>query len=69
MQGTSKEGQCRYGGRVFEDVDVTPAGAEKERYFTRCKKYGLVIDAYRCGSVNKAVAGWARFAGKLVSGI
>lgn len=38
--------KCPCGSKYFEDVDVTPVGASNRRYFTRCKRCGLVIAVY-----------------------
>lgn len=40
--------KCSCGSHSFEDVDVTPGGYREKRYFTRCKRCGLVVATVGC---------------------
>lgn len=44
--------KCCCGGKVFEKVDVTPAGGQTKRYFTRCQHCGLVISVSEDEAIN-----------------
>lgn len=43
--------KCCCENRIFENVDITPAGSPQRKYFTRCTNCGLVVATY--GSDNK----------------
>jgi len=36
-------GKCSCGSKQYEEVDITPAGVQEKRSFTRCKRCGLVV--------------------------
>lgn len=51
MSRNSKKNKCRCGSLVFENVDITSANSSEKRYFTRCRKCGLVVRSYQGGRI------------------
>lgn len=47
----NKRHKCQCGSSVFENVDITSASSPHKRYFTRCRKCGLVIRGYQSGTI------------------
>ncbi len=68
MRDVLQKEKCPCGSKMFEDVDATPAGMDKRRYFTRCKKCGCVIYTYRCGT-KRGIARLVKLAAQIASGI
>ena len=48
--------RCSCGSKYFEDIDVTPVGITKKRYFTRCKICGLIVAVHGGGPKKKYYA-------------
>lgn len=60
-KGGGKNRTCRCKICQEERVDITPADCLKKRWFTRCRRCGVVLSAYCPGqSVLEKVVAWLR---------
>ena len=65
MSRNRKKNKCQCGGSAFENVDITSAGSPQKRYFTRCRKCGLVVRSYQSDRIPAVLQALKRVCEKI----